>query len=541
MSSMTITRCGGQGRRLLALAAVGCAMLATATYSLAATGEHGTRTSGSVIACHSTRDTNELHLLSQGKPCALGETTISWNRRGAPGRRGPEGQRGKQGEHGPRGYPGRNGKTRSSVESNTTELAKIVGAILAALVAAVLATYALGLLLLQVLTRLPLIKDLPPARWVRRPSLTIETLDDSALPDRLGPAITGLLRGRVSIYRDRYGLELVTGQQAVATALTAFKDLSGSTKTAFALIRFLNDTLPRRRFTLCGELQPNGAGGVGITLALRREDGYDSLGALWAEPLQVTGTGALAYERTTVPAAAWGDHRLPRALNGKLLSRDPMSWAFFRAGLERHRVGETAAARSLYEQALGHDGRNVGALADLGVLERREGNFKRAKDLLSSAGAELAPQAQPDRRADRAPWRRRRARLADEQLIPDRYRVLYQLAALSVNEVTKALSDPERSDDERVEEASRALNEAREMAREVAERVERFGRTDNQLTQLIRSTIEPSALVLLASALALRYGSPPREPPTDARSQSHGELVKILRDSARPDAWLLID
>jgi tetratricopeptide (TPR) repeat protein len=524
MASTTIYWGRAQPRIRGVLAAVVCLMFAAAPHALAAVSGRGAEAEALIKACFSAR--------------------------------GPQGRPGKRGRGGPPGPPGKNGKAGGSVESKVIELAKIVGAILGGIVTAVLTAYVLVLLLLHVLTRLPLIKDLPPARWVRRPNLMIETLNDRALPNRLGPAITGLLRGRVSIYRDRYGLELVSGQQAVATALTSFKDLSGSTQTAFALVRFLNNTLPRRRFTLCGELQPPGARGVGIALALRREDGYDSLEVLWAKPLQVADTGASAYQSLTVPAAAWVDHRLTRALKGKLLSRDPLSWAFFRAGMERHRLGDIAAARSLYEQALGHDGRNVGALADLGVIERREGNFERAKKLLQDARNTLreAERSKCKCKRIRKPLDKATQRLADRVAAVKRrlcidvsaygptldwYRIRYQLAALSVAEADRTLRDPKRTDEERAWQLNSAFDTALNVAREVAKRVERFGQTDSQITQLLRSTIEPAALVLLASAWVLLHGAPAYVPATRARTLLHRELVELLELSS-PDVGLLI-
>jgi tetratricopeptide (TPR) repeat protein len=350
-----------------------------------------------INACYSFgRDAGELRFVNPGARCALSETPLSWNKAGvrgpigqggAKGEVGAQGEKGDEGEAGERGPPGEAGG--SSFKDILEEVVKIAAIVIAAAVTALLALYLSGLLLLQLLTRVPRVKDWRPMSCVRRPTLLVEMLDDRALAERLGPAITGLVRGRISVREDRFGLEYVSGQRAVSKALEQFKDLSGTAKSAVALIGYLSATLPRRHFVLCGELQPPGQAGPGVSLALRREDGYDSLTALWAAPLEVHETGAAAYQRLAIPAAAWADHRITRALGGKLLSSDPLSWAFFRAGLESHRLGDDGSARSLYEQALGHDGRNAGALANLGLLERRERHFDRAEDLLSRALREL--------------------------------------------------------------------------------------------------------------------------------------------------------
>jgi hypothetical protein len=349
------------------------------------------------------RDSSELRIIAARRACARGERTIKWNRQGVKGAKGTNGERGdrgtggERGERGPRGKrgaPGKSGsstmKDKSTLRASIEDSVKVAGSVLGALVATILAGAILSLLALQILLRVRPIRD----RWwilrrIRRPSLVVETLDDSGLSDGVGRSVTGLLRSRISSRRDRYGLDYVSGQQAVSGALASFSDLTGSAKTALAVIEFLINTLPRRRFILSGELQPAGDAGAGVSLALRSEDTYDSLTALWAIPFEIRGDGVSPYQRMVIPAAAWSDYCLTRALGGRLLSRDPLSWAFFRAGLERQRMGEDGAARSLYEQALGHDGRNVGALANLGLIERRSQNYERAEEHLTNALAEL--------------------------------------------------------------------------------------------------------------------------------------------------------
>jgi tetratricopeptide (TPR) repeat protein len=342
----------------------------------------------SISGCFSkSRDSSELRIIAGRQACRAGERTISWNRQGIAGTKGAGGERGERGERGEPGMPGGTKSTGQRTVSSTIEdVAKVAASLFGALVAFVLGSAILSLLALQFLLRIRPIRD----RWwilreIRRPSLVVETLDDSGLASRIGQSVTGLLRSRISSRRDRYGLDYVSGQQAVSTALASFGDLTGSGKTAVAVIEFLVNALPRRRFILSGELQPAGDSGAGVSLALRSEDTYDSLTALWAIPFEIQSDGTSPYQRMVIPAAAWSDYCLTRALGGRLLSRDPLSWAFFRAGLERQRLGEDDAARSLYEQALGHDGRNIGALANLGLIERRNQNYEIAEEHLNNA------------------------------------------------------------------------------------------------------------------------------------------------------------
>lgn len=365
-------------RRLVLWVVLACVACAT---SAAAAGAQVIHT------CHSPIDRAELHLIEPGTRCAAPEEELAWNKAGAPGPPGHEGKRGKEGK---KGDPGPPGKTKTVLFRDTLEeVVKFAAVALASIVTGLLAAYAAVLALLHLLVRIPLVNKLWPFSRIRRPTFTIEALDDRALQERIGPAMTGLLRSRISVRKDRFGLDYVSGQNAIADALKPFEDLSGAGKVAIELIRYLSAALPRRRFVLCGELQPPGPSGAGISLAFKRADGYDSMTTLWAAPLEIAEAGTAVYQRLAIPAAAWADYQVAKALDGELLSKSPDSWTFFRAGLEAHRLGEERQARSLYEQALGHDGRNSGALANLGLLERRNRKFRRAEELLDDALAEL--------------------------------------------------------------------------------------------------------------------------------------------------------
>lgn len=354
-----------------------------------------TASSGKIVVCYSrSQDQAEFHAAPRSGKCGANETTLSWNRiglrgatghRGASGAPGATGATGAAGPRGKRGRPGHNGKNSSSSGDNTAvDWATALGSILGALVALILTLWILTLLGLNALTRLPKLKNLDVAKRVRRVSLVVETFDDSALGRRLGPAITGLVRAQMTMRNDRWGMK-VSGQRSVSETLKDIQDLSGTVPTAAALIRVLTAALPRRTFVFCGELQPPGTAGPGLSIAMRQNDGYDAAAALWAVPLEITQNEPAAYQRLAIPAAAWADHRMATAFNERLLSTNAVSWAFFRMGLECERIGDDTPARSLYQQALGHDGLNIGALAQLGGLERRAGNYVEAYKLLRTA------------------------------------------------------------------------------------------------------------------------------------------------------------
>jgi tetratricopeptide (TPR) repeat protein len=439
-----------------------------------------TQGQGVIHTCYDQRrDDSELHLIAPGHSCAPPGKELFWNTRGPRGLPGKPGKEGLPGAEGPpgrgewfgkggwcktSGSPGKRrscgkggpGGLRATLEDIVKFVAALLAAALAGLLALLLGAYLGWLLLLQLLTRWSCTKNRRPASWVRRPRLSIEKLDDSALSQRLGPAITGLIRTQLGPQSDRFGLDYASGEHAVATALDGFKDLSGAARAAVVAIRLLTATLPRRRYVLCGELQPRGPAGPGLSLALRDVKGYHGMVALWAEPLEVRERGAAAYQRMAIPAAAWADACMANMLEDASFSIDPRSWAFSRAGLESQRLGNDDAARSLYEQALGHDGSNAQALANLGLLERRRRDFSRAKELLDRALEVL------ERRDQRIPRR-------DQ----DWYRARYQLAALALNKASEP--DEQRPDTVAKQDRQSALEVTSEVARIAAETITELG------------------------------------------------------------------
>lgn len=409
-------------------------------------------------------------------------------------------------------------------------IAKDAGYVLGAIVVALLLICVAILLVLQVLTRTPWLRDHWPARGIRRPVFAVEPLTDTGT-DPLGSAVAGLIRGRVTWRIDRFGLNLVSGQAGVASAFSGLGDVSGEAKAAVAVLTALTALLPRRRFQLTGQLQPGGDEGVGISLELSQNGDAVALQSFWAASFHSTGaSNATAYQHLAVACAAWVDIWMTKALDaGGLLTSDPHSWAFFRSGMDAQRLGDRKRARVLYEQALASDGTNVGALANLGIICRRARQYADAEDYLNRAlipteGAKMAPHLRPTEN-------------------PDWYRIKYQLAALYMN--WAADSEPGMNKDRR---AQRAATDAKELAITTLTAIENVknpghGRGSaprayirDTLQPFLTGTIEPSLLTLLAgtiSPISPRPEAWPGERPTRAE-------VAASLGTDRIDPWQLI-
>jgi hypothetical protein len=526
----------GINRRWMCTSGAAAALLAVAVCAPVA---HGKQV---IQACYNpSYDRGELRVLS-ARSCDSSEKELRWNKaapRGPPGPHGSPGLRGERGEPGDDdGYEPDDDPVHSS-QSLPEKVIEWAGLYTAALLSALLALLIGFLLLMQALTRFRLTKNMRLIRWLRPTSFVVEPLDDRALGEpSIGAAITGLVRNRISARGVRYGGDYVTGQKIVRKTLKSFKDLSasfqnlsGTAGTALAVIDFLARTLPRRRFVLRGELQPAGVAGPGLSLALQDNAAEDALTVLWATPLEVRADGVAAYQRLAIPAAAWTDHQLTSALEreapSELLSQNADSWAVFRAGLECHRLGEDEAARSLYEQSLGHDGDNLGALANLGLLERRERRFRRGAELLKRAHDEFKER--------------------DEAFAfnPDWYRIQYHLAALYLNRAS-VTGDTARlgNDAQTALEMSKALalesvsmivepealppiwRRLKALQSKASIRKER-----DELLEFLTATIAPSALMLLAGAL-LTDAAP--TPPVERRARELGtyrDVLNVLKSS----------
>jgi tetratricopeptide (TPR) repeat protein len=432
--------------------------------------------------------------------------------------------------------------SKTSVSSTLGDIAKGVGYAVGVIVFALLLLVVAALVWLQLQTRTPWLRDRWPAHRIRRPLFSVEALTDTGT-DPVGSAVAGLIRGRVTWTTDRFGLNLVSGQAGVATAFSGLGDISSEAKAAVAVIEFLTALLPRRRFQLTGQLQPPGEEGVGISLELSQNGNAEALTSLWAASFHITDApndtsapNASAYQHLAVASAAWVDIWMTKALDGgALLTADPVSWAFFRSGVDAQRLGDRERAQVLYEQALAADGTNVGAMANLGIICRRARRYEDARDYLERAleptqGASMAPHLQPDEN-------------------PDWYRIKYQIAALYTNWAVE--SEGIKKDDR----SRRASTEARSVAETTLDtlaRLERGGRGQGKasraylqdtLLPFLTGTIEPSVLALLAGTVCplpeRPDGWPPHERPS--REDVRASLAANAADPSNTlDPWQLI-
>lgn len=236
----------------------------------------------------------------------------------------------------------------ASIWTTAGNIAKDAGYGIGAILLALLLVGVAVLLLLQILTRTPGLRDQWPAKGIRRPVFTVAALTDTGT-DPLGSAVAGLIRGRVTWKTDRFGLNLVSGQAGVASAFSGLGDVSGEAKAAVAVITFLTALLPRRRFELTGQLQPAGEEGVGISLELSQNGDAEALQSFWGASFHYTGdSNPTAYQHLAVACAAWVDIWMTKALDaGGLLTSDPQSWAFFRSGVDAQRLGDRARSGAL--------------------------------------------------------------------------------------------------------------------------------------------------------------------------------------------------
>lgn len=501
------------------------------------------------------------------------------------GATGATGTTGATGATGPQGASGKSG------ESRLTKIAAGVKNVVAILLAGIAAFYLLMVIAVNLLVRVPCMKQFcwtrGLLRWILRASMSIEALKDTTLDERVGPAVTGLVRSRCQYPRGRLGLDNVGGQAAVANTMSAFKDFAG-TNTAFAFIGFLYALWPRQRFVLSGELLPAGPLGPGINLALYAKGLPDSVVTLWAgeygidvehdagtakDGKEETGSATsektpsegemYAYERLATVAGAWVDYRLMQALGERGLSTRWRSWVLLRAGLDQHRLGKHEQARELYEQALSHDGKNAGALANLGILERRAQKFERAELLLSEAVRILGDKPLYK-------WRRRNAKDACACVYSgDLFAAQYQLAAMHLARA----ESPEKTSKDRGEarslaetlvtdglsawtalEAMRGARLGRSLWDECRRcyRRRRCCRCNSttaraELEDFLRTTIIPSAMVLVAGAQLQQRRNRKRpkrydkQPPTTAPpSELYRQTLETHGRSGGSNPWPLV-
>src|SRR4029077_2732624 len=91
----------------------------------------------------------------------------------------------------------------TSIWTTAGNIAKDAGYAVGAILLALLLVGVAILLLLQIQTRTPWLRDRWPAKKIRRPVFSVEPLTDTGT-DPLGSAVAGLIRGRVTWRTDRF-------------------------------------------------------------------------------------------------------------------------------------------------------------------------------------------------------------------------------------------------------------------------------------------------------------------------------------------------
>ncbi|HXA54832.1 MAG TPA: hypothetical protein VNV37_08155 [Solirubrobacteraceae bacterium] len=237
------------------------------------------------------------------------------------------------------------------------------------------------------------LRHLPPARRALGVQVIFEKFEDEAVTPKMGAGVIALVRGamRKRLPQSEEELDQVTGQSSIAEGLAGLSALSPQLGTLAAIWTMVERLLPRIRVSASGVLQPVvDDQGWGLSLAVRRNDEYSAMTTLRSGPLgygsrakpdQAESASAYAFTRMAVPAAAWLDHKLAEMAGTSVSTTgDALSYAYFRAALHWEREGDLDWARLLYMSALRYDANNIGALANLAVLELREQEDNKQED-----------------------------------------------------------------------------------------------------------------------------------------------------------------
>lgn len=226
----------------------------------------------------------------------------------------------------------------------------------------------------------------PIFRWLG-PALQIQPFEDSAMASKLGTAFALLAQARVGGGREGMHLYLVTGEQPAGLAVADIQGVP-QTQALAAALSLLRLTWRRRRLVVSGSLMPvDDRGTAAVALSLRRNSKFITDAELWpSEPPPASMSVATSNRVLAVAAAGWIEHTVVDQTPGPqarevFLSHEARSWALFRAGAEMNRISRLHEAADFYEKALAIDGRNIGALVDLAHLRRRDDKFEGAEAL----------------------------------------------------------------------------------------------------------------------------------------------------------------
>jgi tetratricopeptide (TPR) repeat protein len=391
------------------------------------------------------------------------------------------------------------------------QLSQLVGELLALAAVVVVAlaflVATIGRALKWTVSRSEWLKGFWFARPLLQPSIQISAFDDSAMSTRIGAVLASITQARVGGGREAgMHLYLVTGEAPSDPSFEALRTLPQA-RTLAAALEALMRAIGRPRLIVSGALLPIGDGGqAALTLTIQLNAGCVASGDFWpSEPPTATLSVEDGYRVLAVTAAAWIEHHVvsqsPGTPAGEVFySTDARSWALFRAGAELQRMSCTAQADDAYEQALALDGANVGPLVDLANLRRRDGDRQGALALCERA-IDLIAQFE----------RRRDGSVAHN---PDWYRA-------GLVHATVYSTWPGELNHPRAERARQAYALARALAAQAA---------------VTRSHVNPIAQFGSGAVGAL----PAKAQNTVKTADALGELIQLLASTLEPGALLLM-
>jgi len=247
-------------------------------------------------------------------------------------------------------------------------------------------------ILVLLMTHVPKLRDLPPARGIRAVRVGIDAFDNGAHEGQ-GAPVAALARSKIRSFGEKSEkLTMIDSQAAVEeTIWTKFGAINDQAKGVSAVIELVGSLYARRRYQVTGVLQADGGNGPGLSLSLRGKQKIEGATTLWAKGfgLEAAADDAPATERLhklAVPAAAWISHVTATAAGETPGgAKDPVSWALFKTGGEWESDGNTDKAAALYRAAIDIDPSNWGALAQLGALESESRDYAAAIKHLEQA------------------------------------------------------------------------------------------------------------------------------------------------------------
>lgn len=398
-------------------------------------------------------------------------------------------------------------------------------------------------------------------RWLLTPKVQIQAFNDSAMTSKLGAALAALAQARVGGGREGgVHLYLVTGEQPAGDALAALQGVAETRMLAVAL-SVLASTWGKPRLLVSGSLLPVGdTGDAALTMSLQRNSRSIAEGDFWpSEPPTVKMMAADSNRVLAVAAAGWIEHHVveqtpgPRARD-VFYSSDARSWALFRAGTELQRMSALTDAANAYEQALALDESNIGALVDLAHLRRRQGYFRGATELATRA-VNLIEDRDKERgrpTGEDPDWFRAnivlatvhatRARAPQWDDNPPRLSAeAYKLGLKIAREAMKPADQPadqtadqpgDQPPDQPADqayEARRPRSRRERLRHRMRDLVDRppatSGRPEPELKELLETTFEPAALLLVASNRPL--GAVPAMAGTGAVSEQPAGQMRV--------------